>query len=241
MRKYVILPMLMLLTACSTAKFPSFSSQHWHVDEYSGNAVSDLGMELGFGSEWMVQDTFLIQSSKQLMEYPELEKHLAKGLAEFPEIAVDSILFYNPARGLLFATYHQIKPLKPTTELWLYHDSVPAYSKEHAELFGVVSTYIDEVGWEKGPSNSVYTNVSYRPGKKQMVLLQRIPYRGQNLAIFQICRTKPKRGNWWPSYPIYPYWAIDLGNPDNIEYLSMFLQSARTTAVSNLKLGTQKK
>lgn len=232
---------ILMLASCKTAVLPPFSGQRWHVDTYTGHAVSDRGMELGFGSEWMVVDTTLIQSADQLAPYPELEKHLAREAAEFPEIAVDSILFYNPARGLLFATYHQDKPLKPSSELWAYNDTVPVYSEEHAKIFGQISTWVDDDGWENGPESSAYRNIRYKPGKKQLVLLHRVPYRGQNLAIFQMCKSRPGHGRAWAQYPIYPFWDIDLGNPGNIEYLSLFLQAARTTAVVNLQLGSESK
>lgn len=71
-------------------------------------------MELAFGSEWMVTDTTLMQTTEQIAVFPKLSRHLVEGIAQFPEVKVDSILFYNPHRGLLFVSYHQIMPLKPT-------------------------------------------------------------------------------------------------------------------------------
>lgn len=229
--------MILMFSSCKSVGLPPFANRHWHVDAYSGNAVGDRGMELGFGSEWMVHDTVLIQSAEQLAPYPELEKHLARGVAEFPEIEVDSVLLYVPARGLLFATYHQVRPLKPVTEIRLYNDTVPVYSEELARIFGLIHTYIEDGDWENGPADSVFTNARYKPGKKQMVLLQRVPYKNENLAVFQICRSRPKHGKWWPPYPIYPYWSVDLGDADNVEHLGLLLHAARTTAVVNLQLG----
>lgn len=234
MNKFIFILAIALLTSCTTATLAPFSGQSWHVDAYTGKAVSDRGMELAFGSEWMICDTTLIQSAEQLSAYPKLEKHLAKGIAEFPEIIVDSIYFYNPARGLLFASYHHIRPLKPNSEIYLYNDTDQVYSKEYARIFGQMTTAIDDDGWEDGPQNSVYTNTRYRPDKKQLVLLHRIPYHGSCLAIFQVCHSKSKHWNWNQGYPPGTLWNIDLGDPDNLMIITAFIQAARTTAVSNL-------
>ncbi len=223
------------LTSCKSYQLPPFSGQRWHVDRYSGNALSTAGLELAFGSEWMVTDTSLIQTSEQVADYPKLSSHLAKGIAKFPEIAVDSVLFYNPHRGLLFVTYHQVKPLKPTSEISVYKDLTGLYSTEYAGIFGNATTHIDDSGWENGPAESVYSNVRYSLRDKRMVLLQRIPG-DPGIAVFQICVTIPKRGKWWEEYPRGTFWNIDLGNLENIEQISYFLQSSRTLAVSNLKL-----
>ncbi|MCM1451509.1 MAG: hypothetical protein NC102_04585 [Clostridium sp.] len=210
------------------------------MDSSSGHAISTSGLELAFGSDWQVTDRTLMQSHEQISEYPKLEEHLAKGVAQFSEIVVDSVLFYNPHRGVLFVTYHQAKPLKPTSEISLYDEAAEVHSKEHARVFGMQSTYIDDDGWENGPTNSVYTNVHYRPKDKCAVLLQRIPFGGSNIAAIQILKTIPKKGNWWTDYPRGTFCNIDLGNPDNIEHLSLFLLSSRTLAVENLKLAQQR-
>ncbi len=228
------------LTSCTAHKLPAFSNQQWRVDAYSGHAVSSSGQELAFGSEWMITDTTLMQTSEQIAHFPRLASHLTNGIAQFPEIEVDSVLFYNPHRGLLFVTYHQVKPLKPTSEIYLYDDSTGAYSKEYAELFGIQYTSIDDDGWENGPTNSTYTNVHYRPKKKQVILLLRIPFKDNNIAILQIGATNAKKGKWWEDYPAGTLWNIDLGNTDNIERISTLLQSSRNLAVENLKLALTK-
>lgn len=225
----------LLLASCGTQRLPSFSSERWSVDGRSGDAVSTTGLELGFGFDWMVTDTTLIQSDEEMARYPKLAEFLGKGIALFPEITVDSLLLYNPERGLLFATYHQNKPLKPTAEISLYDESMAVYSKEFARIFGWMDTYIEEKGWENGPENSVYSNMHYDKKKRQFVLLQRIPYREMNIAVFHICASRPKRGAWWEEYPGGVFWNIDLGNTDNIEHISSYLNSARTVAVSNLE------
>lgn len=231
----------MCLSACGTHTLPAFSSQKWHVDSYSGHAVSTSGNELAFGSEWMVTDTTLMQTPEQIANFPKLSEHLAKGLAQFPEIAVDSILFYNPHRGLLFATYHQVKPLKPTSEIYLYDETTGAYSKEYARIFGRQYTSIDESGWEEGPTNSVYTNVCYRPKDKRIVMLQRIPFKAGNIAVFQISETNAKKGRWWENYAPGTFWNINIGDPENIERISQYLQSSRNLAVENLNLVISKR
>lgn len=205
------------LASCSSHKLPAFSNQQWHVDAYSGNAVSSSGLELAFGSEWMITDTTLVQSPTDIAAYPKLAELVTKGITQFPEIAIDSILFYNPHRGLLFTAYHQVKPLKPTSDICLYDDTTDVYSKEYARIFGNQYTAIDDFGWENGPTNSVYTNVLYLPKEKSVVLLQRIPYRGNNIAVFQIWPANAKRGRW-------------------LERISNMLQSSRNLAVENLKL-----
>lgn len=231
-----ILAVGILLASCSTHRLPPFSTQRWHVDSYSGNAVSSSGAELAFGSEWMITGTKLMQTPEQIADYPKLGAHLADGIAQFPEIMVDSVLFYNPHRGLLFVTYHQIKPLKPTSEITLHTDSAEAYSKEYARIFGDMTTHIDDDGWEAGPSASVYVNVRYRPRDKRIVLLQRLPGRTENIAIFQICVTNPKKGRWWEDYPPGTFWNTDLGDTDNIDQVSSFIHSSRNLAVENLRL-----
>lgn len=232
-----ILSFWMCITSCATHKLPEFSSQHWHIDSYSGNAISTSGMELALGSEWLLTDNSILQTSEQIAPYPDLSSHIAEAIAQFPEIKVDSILFYSPRRKLLFATYHQVKPLKPTTEIFLYDDLSDA---EYTRLFGYQNTNIDDSGWENGPSNSVYTNVHYRPKNKQIVLLQRIPYQGNNIAVFHIWTTIPRKGKWWEKYPRGTFWNINLGNTDNIESISSVLHSSRTVAVSNLRLASSK-
>ena len=224
------------LVSCTPYRLPSFSSQQWHVDAHSGNAISTGGLEFGFGSEWMITDTTLIQTSEQMERYSKLPSYLAKGIAEFSEIEVDSIYFYNPHRGLLFASYRQVKPLKPTSEIYL-NDEGSVYSKEYAHLFGALNTYIEDDGWENGPANTVYVNVRYTPRAKRLVLLHRIPYRGNNLAIFHICATNARKGKWWEGYPPGTFWNIDLGDAANIECIAAFLHSSRSEAVANLRLG----
>lgn len=235
------LVLALLLSGCVSSGvkktvLPPFTSEHWHVDEYSGHAKSSSGLEFGFGSEWMVTDTALIQTQEQLAPYPKLSSYFAKGISKFPEIGVDSIYFFNPDRGLLFVEYHQKEPLKPSSEISLVPDSMPVYSREYARIFGMMTPFVDPNGFEQGPSNSVYTNVRYDMKKKQFVLLQRIPYKGRNVAVFHICSSVPKRGKWWEEYPVHIFWGIDLGNPENIEGVSSYLESARTVAVSNLLL-----
>ncbi len=230
---YIMLLCVFLASCTATHTLPPFSSQRWHVDPRSGNAVSTSGVELGFGSEWMVTDTTLMQTPAQLASYPKLPSHLAKGIAQFQEIAVDSIYFYNPHRGLLFVRYHQEKPLKPTSEIQLFDDSAQVYSREYANMFGDLTTHIEDDGWENGPSTSVYSNVRYRPGRRQLVMLQRLP---GGIAVIQICATNPRKGKWWEDYPPGTLWNIDLGDPASVEHIATFLQSSRTLAVSNLRL-----
>ncbi len=232
----VTIVITLFLGSCSTHKLPTFSNQQWHVDAYTGNAISTSGLELAFGCEWMIRDTTLMQSLRQIEVFPKLSDHLANGIARFSEIEIDSIFFYQPDRGLLFTTYHQIKPLKPTSEICLYADNTGAYSEEYARIFGNQYTAIDDSGWESGPTNSVYTNVRYNPKDKYFVLLQRIPYKGKDLAIFQIWATIPKRGKWWEDYPPGTFLRSDFGNTDNIETISNILQWSRNTAVENLSL-----
>lgn len=231
-----ILAACVYLTSCTTQQLPAFSHQHWHVDSYSGNAISSSGLELSFGSEWMITDTTLMQTSEQIAYFPKLSAYLADGIAQFSEIETDSILFYNPHRGLLFVTYHQKKPLKPTSEIYLYDETTDVYSKEYSRLFGNKTTHIDEDGWENGPINSVYTNVRYRPRHKQAVILHRIPGKNNNIAVFQILTTNPQKGKWWENYPSGTFWNIDLGNTDNIDRISAVLHSSQNLAVENLKL-----
>ncbi len=231
---FFLLAASLCLASCTTHKLPAFSNQQWHVDPHSGNAVSTAGTELAFGSEWMITDTTLMQTAEQIAAYPKLSSHLASGIAQFPEIKVDSVLFYNPHRGLLFVAYHQAKPLKPTSEIGLYNDSAVVYSKEYARIFGNMTTYIDDDGWEIGPSESVYSNVRYNPNHKRLVLLQRLPH--SNIAVFVICYTNTKKGKWWENYPPGTLWNIDLGDTDNLERISSFLHSSRNLAVENLKL-----
>ena len=85
--------------------------------------------------------------------------------------------------------------------------------------------------------NTVYVNVRYTPRAKRLVLLHRIPSRGNNLAIFHICATNAREGKWWEGYPPGTFWNIDLGDADNIECIAAFLHSSRSEAVANLRLG----
>lgn len=238
---FLIAVACLCLASCTTHSLPDFSSQQWHVDAYSGNAVSTSGLELAFGSEWMITDTTLMQSNRHFEEFPKLSEHLANGIAKFPEIKVDSILFYNPHRGLLFTSYHQVKPLKPTSEIYLEDDTAEVYSKEYARIFGNQYTVIDDTGWENGPINSVYTNVHYCPKEKCVVLLQCIPYNGNDIAVFQIWVTNPKKGKWWENYPAGTLSNTDLGDTDNIEKIANMLQSSRNLAVENLRLSFSKR
>lgn len=237
--------LLMMIASCSSAsylirghsgKLPPFSRQHWRVDPRNGHAISSSGLELGFGYEWRVTDTILFQTPARIATYPKLAHYLANGISQFPEIAVDSIYFYNPYRRLLFATYHQVKSLKPTIEISLHNDSIPVYSKEYARIFGHIDTHVEDTGWENGPISSVYSNMRYSKKDRQFVLLQRIPYRGKNIAVFHICTSRPKKGKWWEDYPYYIFWRTDFGNTDNIEHIASYLHNARTVAVANLKL-----
>ena len=66
---YIMLLCVFLASCTATHTLPPFSSQRWHVDPRSGNAVSTSGVELGFGSEWMVTDTTLMQTPAVLV-YP---------------------------------------------------------------------------------------------------------------------------------------------------------------------------
>lgn len=237
---FLIAGAALFLTSCSTHKLPAFSNQQWHVDAYSGNAVSTSGLELAFGSEWMITDTTLMQSLQQIENFPKLSEHLAHGIAQFPEIEIDSILFYNPHRGLLFTTYHQVKPLKPTSEIYMHDETSGAYSEEYARIFGNQYTSIDDSGWENGPTCSVYTNVSYHPKDKRLVLLLRIPNNNQNIAVFQIWASIPKSGKWWEMYPMETFTNVDFGNFENIETISNLLHWSRNTAVENIRISQSK-
>lgn len=232
---FIVLAIEACLASCSTHKLPPFSSQEWLVDPYSGNAVSTSGLELAFGSEWMIMDTTLMQSPQHIAGYPELSAHLANGIAQFPEIKVDSILFYNPHRRLLFVSYHQFKPLKPTSEITLYEENGRAYSEEYARLFGNMTTYIDDSMWENGPINSAYINMRYIPGKKLLAVLTRFPG-DENIAVLQVRSINQKAKKWSANYPAGTIMYIDLGNLSKFEQVSSFLQSSRNLAVENLKL-----
>lgn len=232
---FLFVIVMCLFAACSSHRLPAFANQQWHIDRYSGNAVSSSGIELAFGSEWMITDTTLMQTSAQVADFPKLESHLANGIARFPEIEVDSVLFYNPSRGLLFVTYHQVKPLKPTSEIFLYDGTTAVYSEEYARLFGLHDTSVDDTGWENGPTNSVYSNVRYIPRHRQLVQLQRIPGK-DNIGVFQIWTTDTKSGKWTANYPKGSMNYISLGHAGNIERISATVQSSRNLAVENLKL-----
>ena len=233
----------LLLSSCTSSRrfskrnvLPPFSGQVWKVDPRNGHAKSSSGLELGFGSPWMVTDTILLQTHDQIASYPKFVDYLTKGLRKFPEIVVDSIYFYNLSRGLLFVEYHQAKPLKPSAEISLYTDSIPVYSKEHARIYGIVDTHIEDKGWENGPESSVYSNIHYSKKDRQFILLQRIPYNERNIAVFHICTSIPKKGKWWEEYPYCIFWRTDFGNTDNFEAISSYLHSARTVAAENLQL-----
>ncbi|MDE5997338.1 MAG: hypothetical protein K2G77_03900, partial [Muribaculaceae bacterium] len=120
---------------------------------------------------------------------------------KFPEIVVDSIYFYNLSRGLLFVEYHQAKPLKPSAEISLYTDSIPVYSKEHARIYGIVDTHIEDKGWENGPESSVYSNIHYSKKDRQFILLQRIPYNERNIAFFISAPRFLRKGNGGRNIP----------------------------------------
>lgn len=237
---FYIIGLYVCLVSCNTQQLPAFSRQQWHVDSYSGNAVSTSGLEVAFGCEWMITDTTLIQTDARLARYPKLSSYLAKGLSRFPEIEVDSVLFYNPDRVLLFFTYHQVKPLKPSAEICLYDDTTAVYSPEYARIFGHQYTYIDETGWEGGPTNTVYANVCYRPKDKQLILLQRIPFNGANVAVLQMFATRPKGDKWVDNYPPHTLWALDFGNLDNIVSVASLIHSSNSLAVDNLRLAQNK-
>lgn len=235
--KFLFFVLGLALTSCASRTLPSFSNQYWHVDAHSGHAVSSKGLELAFGGDWMVTDTTLMQNRTQISAFPKLENSLAKGLASFPEIGVDSLLFYNPHRGLLFFTYHLLKPLKPSSEIYLYDPETSAYSKEYARIFGRQYTAFDESGWENGPVHSVFTNVHYSPKAGRLVLLQRLPpMTGQNIAVLQIIQSIPSKGEWWKDFPRGFFTNKDLRKPDNIEGIGAFLHSSRNLAVENLRL-----
>ncbi|MDE6481076.1 MAG: hypothetical protein K2L45_12505 [Muribaculaceae bacterium] len=233
----------LLLSSCTSSRgiskgnrLPPFSGQAWKVDSRNGNAKSSSGLELGFGFRWMVTDTVLLQNQEQISSYPKFKNFLAKALRNFPEIVVDSIYFYNLSRGLLFVEYHQVKPLKPTAEVFLHDDSIPVYSKEYARIFGVQYTYIEDSGCENGPENSVYSNLHYSKKDRQFILHQRIPYKERNIAVFHIHTTIPKKGKWWEEYPYCIFWRPDLGSYDNLEFISSYLHNATTVAAENLQL-----
>ncbi|MDE6577605.1 MAG: hypothetical protein K2J82_11040 [Muribaculaceae bacterium] len=241
---------LFLLSGCSSSQgifkgnksgLLPFSGEVWRINSRNGNAISTSGLELGFGCKWMVTDTTLLQTPEQISSYPKFAEFLKKGIRRFPEIMVDSILFYHLERGLLFAEYHQVKPLKPTSEISLYNDSIPVYSKDWARIFGIMYTCVNDNFWEKGPEEgTVFTNLRYSQKDKQFVLLQRIPYKGRNIAVFHICSTIPRKGKWWEEYPYCIFSQTDYGNTDNIDLISVYLNSARTVAVDNLKLSQNK-
>ena len=242
---FVISVTLVLLPGCASSRgifnrkgtgLAPFSKQVWNVDPGNGNARSSSGLELGFGFEWWVTDTVLLQTERQISAYPKFRDYLAKGLRTFPEIVVDSIYFYNLSRRLLFVEYHQVKPLKPTTEISLHDESIPVYCKEYARIFGDIDTYMEDSRWENGPDSTVYSNVRYSKKDRQFVLLQRIPYKGRNIAVFHICTTIPKKGKWWEEYPYCIFRRTDFGNTDNIDLITYYLHDARTVAVKNLRL-----
>ncbi len=232
----IIIAAALGLASCSSPRLPMFSTQKWHVDSYSGHAVNTAGQELAFGCEWWIADTALIQTREQLAVYPKLEGFLAKNIAQFPEIEVDSILFFNPARGLLFVNYHPVKSLRPTAETYLYDESGSVYSEEYARLFGMRYRYVDESGWEDVPTKSVYTNIKFLPGKRQLILLHRLPSKKGNIAVFNFMVTKPGRGKWWEEYPRGTFTTVDLKNPEGLYSISHFIHSSGNLAVENMKV-----
>lgn len=226
----------LLCASCASTNLPPFSSQSWHIDTKSGHAVSDRGTELAFGSDWMITDTALIQSDEQVATYPKLATYLAAGLSTFNEIAIDSVLFYHPSRGLLFATYHQTVPLKPAAEIAAYNEGENAYSKEYARIFGHIYTHIDDTGWEAGPDSTVFSNTRYNAKRKQFVMLQRLPNAAADIAVFVFRTQLPKKGKWWEEYPRGTFWRLDPGESDNLERISTFIHFTRSLAVENLKI-----
>ena len=56
----------------------------------------------------------------------------------------------------------------------------------------------------------------------------------------QTLSIRPTKGKWWIDYPRGMFRTTDVGNIDNLETISLFLQSSRTTAVSNLNLAFPK-
>lgn len=244
MRKFVTLVAIvltLLLASCSSVTLPPFSAQNWHIDKYSGHAVSNDGMDLAFGSEWLVTDTTLIQNDECFTRYPALRPYLNDALGLFPEISVDSILFYNPHRGLVFALYHQEKPMKPVTQIFDNKNQDNCdWLRQYNSVYGTVESYIEDGEWESGPVMSVFTNLRYNRHKKLVVQLQRVPYCGQDLAIFSIYRTRPKNFRR-EDFPGYPFWNRDLGDFENFEVIGNVLHNGRTHAIENLRLGRRKR
>lgn len=75
------------LASCTIQRLPPFSSMSWHIDSYSGNAKSDTGLEFGFGCEWMITDTALIQTSEQIASFPKLAEYLTQGIRQFRRLS----------------------------------------------------------------------------------------------------------------------------------------------------------
>lgn len=236
-----------LLTSCHSAKLLTFSGRTWRMSGIN-HAVSNDGMELSFGSPWLLTNMdMLIQSEEEIEAYPEMKVHLRKAFSLYPEIEVDSIYFYNPARKLVFASYHQRKPLKPITELCeapeekdldgknTYEKMKPYYD----EVFGRTYAWSDIDGWQKGPTQSVYFNLRKNKRDKLMVQLQRLPYNDGSLAIFSILQTEPKKYHS-ENFPMNPYWKYDINELETIELISFWLHGSQTYAIDNLRLGKNK-
>lgn len=216
------------LFSCKTDKGLAFAGRDWHVDDTTGEVVGGDGLRFAAGGH-PAADTEIIGDNRAAEAHKGLDSYLRSICGSF-DIAIDTILFYMPEQGLLCATYSEaaspLKPLSVTTPI--YDDGRPFTAWVRPD---------DTERWDR-KDNEMYTNIALRKRGKQLMRLDRLSYRGRDIALIHIFQQGTKKFREMEFSEDASHWA-DPSSLSSLEIAGDFLDRGRKTSFTNLLKGME--
>lgn len=215
-----------VLLACKTQKSPVFAGYDWQVDKTTGEIVGDGSLRFAAGAQ-PAAGAEIIGDSRAAEAHKGLDSYLRDICGSF-DIAVDTILFYMPEQGLLCATFSELapplKPMSVTTPV--YDDNRPFTAWVRPD---------DTERWDR-KDNEMYTNIALRKRDKQLLRLDRLTYRGHDIALIHIFQQDTKKFREMGFSEDAAHWA-DPSTLSSLEIAGDFLDRGRETSFANLLKG----
>lgn len=223
---FLIVAFSLWLTSCSGIKDVPFTVDLWKVNLTKGSIENkDCSCCFTLCSNYVEPDVTIISDEIEVREYNHLKSYL-NNICSKLEVRCDSILFYLPTQGLMVTKITEDKLWKP--------GALSANNMDEQTYTSWIR-YDDMEVWRR-KDNEIYTNIILDKRAKQLLIVDRLTYRGQDLALIRIIQTQtPKfRSIGLPSEA--GTW-VDVTNYTSLEPVANWIEGHRKFAFENYKIG----
>ena len=224
-------------TGCSSSRNLIFADREWHISSHYGQIIDkDTTFRFTFGNVLIPDPLVIVSSKDSLAKYPGMDKFLGDILVT-ANIDNSEILFYAPEMQSMFVKLNsEMPPLRPSSissplsddkpyTMWIYEDDVERWNRKPEEM---------------------YTYTYFNKKKKQLLIVDCYDYGDTPVAQITILQNRTKLTDKMnlPAPGIRSAFNV---RPDyrkymeNIEPISNRVETRRSTAFGNYKIGKEQK